>query len=182
MTEADTIVTCGQCEKVLDEPSRIPIDKRVPCPDCGSTSRHFKVEIADRIWRAQYVILLDTAKQLHTQGYHAASIVTAQTASEVCTELVLTDALRAKSIEYLADPIGQMISNYSLHNSRVRNLYVAVTGDRIQDETFWQSFKEHATRRNEIVHRGRQASAQEAADSIMAVESVIHQLLDNRPG
>ena len=181
MTEAGVIVTCEQCEKVLDEPSSLPIDMRAPCPNCGSTSRHFKVEIAE-IWRVQYLVLLNTAKQLHTQGYHAASIVTAQTASEVCTQLVLTETLRAKSIEYLADPIGKMISNYNLANPRVRDLYVAVTGDRIQDEKFWQSFKEHAARRHKIVHRGRQASTQEAADSIMAVESVIQHLLDNRPG
>jgi hypothetical protein len=181
VTEASTTVTCGQCEKVLDEPSHIPIDKRVPCPGCGSTSRHFKVGPAE-IWRAQYVVLLNTAKQLHTQGYHEAAIVTAQTASEVCTELVLTDALRAKSSEELADVIGQMIRNYSLDTARVRGLYVAVTGDRIQSETFWQSFKEHANRRHKIVHRGRQASAQEADDSTRAVESVIQHLLENRSG
>jgi len=134
------------------------------------------------IWRAQYVVLLKTAKELHTQGYHAASIVTAQTASEVCTELVLTDALRAKSSEDLADLIRQMIRNYDLNNDRVRNLYEALTGDLIQHETFWKSFKEHVDRRHKIVHRGRQASAQEAADSITAVESVIEHLLQQRPG
>lgn len=45
MTEEVAIAACGQCEKVLDEPSNTPIENRAPCPDCGSLSRCFKKEI-----------------------------------------------------------------------------------------------------------------------------------------
>src|SRR5215207_7883699 len=40
MEEQNTVVTCGQCGTVLDEPSSTLIEKREPCPDCGSTGRH----------------------------------------------------------------------------------------------------------------------------------------------
>jgi phage FluMu protein Com len=41
MTEEITVVACGHCKKVLDEASDTPVEKRTPCPDCESTSRHF---------------------------------------------------------------------------------------------------------------------------------------------
>lgn len=45
VTEDITIVSCGQCGEVLDEPVGTPVDERAPCPNCGSTGRHFKKEI-----------------------------------------------------------------------------------------------------------------------------------------
>ncbi len=47
MSEKTTVVKCGQCGKVLDEPSDTPLQKRTPCPECGSIARHFEREIAD---------------------------------------------------------------------------------------------------------------------------------------
>jgi len=49
MAEEVTVVACGQCEEILDEPSDTPVDKRAPCLNCGSTSRHFKKEITSEI-------------------------------------------------------------------------------------------------------------------------------------
>ena len=46
MADEVTVVACGQCGKVLDEPSDTPVEKRSPCPDCGFTGRHFKKEIS----------------------------------------------------------------------------------------------------------------------------------------
>lgn len=40
-----TIVRCGKCKSILNEPSDITPEKRAPCPSCGSTSRAFDVEI-----------------------------------------------------------------------------------------------------------------------------------------
>jgi ribosomal protein S27E len=37
MTE--TLSHCGACGATLAEPPDIPADKRVPCPECGSTRR-----------------------------------------------------------------------------------------------------------------------------------------------
>ena len=49
MTDQVTVVTCGDCQEVLDEPSDTPVEKRAPCPNCESTSRHFKVEITSTV-------------------------------------------------------------------------------------------------------------------------------------
>jgi hypothetical protein len=134
-----------------------------------------------RLWQARYKYLLDAAKQLNADGHHAAAIVTAQTACEVCTAVVFTAALRAKGVESLTDPLRNLILSYSLANERVRNLYVALSGDRIQDEPFWSDFKVHATLRRDIVHEGQSATAEDADKSIAAVKAVIDHLLQNRP-
>ena len=132
-------------------------------------------------WKARYDILLDTAKRLRDDDHHEAAIVTAQTACEVCAEAMLSTAFQAKGIEYLSDPLAKLISSYNLANKRVRNVYVAVSGDRIHEEPFWASFVEHVERRNAVVHRGREATRQEAEDSIVAAEAVIRHLLCQHP-
>ena len=39
-------VWCGGCGRQLEEPPSTPAGKRFACPDCGSQSRKFGVEIA----------------------------------------------------------------------------------------------------------------------------------------
>jgi hypothetical protein len=38
-------VWCGGCGRQLEEPPSTPAEKRITCPDCGSQSRKFGVEI-----------------------------------------------------------------------------------------------------------------------------------------
>jgi hypothetical protein len=64
----------------------------------------------------------------------------------------------------------------------VLKVYEAFSGDKIErGGRPWQDFTKHVNRRNEIVHGGRQATKQEADDSIEAVEAVIKYLLERRP-
>jgi len=42
-------VCCGDCERVLDEPSGLAVEKRQPCPDCGSVKRLNKVAVFDTV-------------------------------------------------------------------------------------------------------------------------------------
>jgi hypothetical protein len=37
-----SVVRCGNCKALLAEPSDMPPEQRVPCPNCGSTSRQFE--------------------------------------------------------------------------------------------------------------------------------------------
>jgi hypothetical protein len=36
-------VRCGQCQRLLEEPSTTSSEDRRPCPDCGSSIRHVSV-------------------------------------------------------------------------------------------------------------------------------------------
>ena len=42
-------VRCGQCNLIIDESPDIKVEQRVPCPNCHSLSRAFKVELQDEI-------------------------------------------------------------------------------------------------------------------------------------
>jgi hypothetical protein len=44
----------------------------------------------------------------------------------------------------------------NLANERIRELYVALTGDEVHNAPrgFWSKFKDSATRRNKIMHEG----------------------------
>jgi len=47
---ADSIeVQCGKCLELLEESPHLPADQRLPCPHCGSRSRHFNVAVSDSI-------------------------------------------------------------------------------------------------------------------------------------
>lgn len=49
MTTDDTTVMCGKCKAVLEEKSDIQPGERIPCPECGSTSRAFEVTLHENI-------------------------------------------------------------------------------------------------------------------------------------
>jgi hypothetical protein len=82
-------------------------------------------------------------------------------------------AFKAKGIDYLEQPVDDLLPGYNLANERVRNLYNAVTGDEIQKQTFWQQFKESATRRNKAVHQGRIATKAEAEASFNVASGLV---------
>jgi hypothetical protein len=121
-------------------------------------------------------VLFNTAVWLRDLGYHEAAIITAQTACEVCTEIVLTDAFDSRGIGYLTDPVGDLLPNYNLAHDKVRKVYEAVTDDAIAQEPFWPTFKEHNKKRNGVTHRGERATRADADASIAVVEEVIRHI------
>jgi hypothetical protein len=132
------------------------------------------------MWDLRYEVLLDTAKKLRDDGHNEAAIVTAQTACEVYTQLVLTSAFRAAVPDHAVDALEKLMPGYSLNHGRVRDVYVAFSGDRIQeDKALWSRFVEHVKRRHEIVHRGREATLEETSASISVVEEVIAHMIRN---
>jgi HEPN domain-containing protein len=176
---------CQNCGASLD-PSETG-----PCPSCGqlagkkvyvtAMARSRSVATASasvKKWRERYEVLLDTAKLLREQEHYEAAIVMAQTACEVCTEAVLTGALRERvKDDDVADLITDSLNSYSLKNNRVQKRYEVLFGHRIQDQPFWQPLEKHVTRRHGVVHRGEEATPKEADESIAAVEKTIRHLL-----
>ena len=154
------------------KPQREPVEFSVASGGAGGAALD---------WQERYEVLLDTAKAL-CERHPEAAIFMAQAAGEVCTELVLTSALRARvSDQAVADFIAEQPRNYSLGDGRVKELYELLFGDKITASgQLWQDFKAHVERRNKIVHRGKSATRQEADASIAAVEGVIRHLLQNR--
>ncbi len=42
---SDQLVACGSCGVPIDESADVPIEDRMPCPQCGSTAREFSVRL-----------------------------------------------------------------------------------------------------------------------------------------
>ena len=125
-----------------------------------------------------YIAIFTAAKRLLDAGEFGAAVVLAQTACEVLGANVLERLMKKRSVELLRDWIvlGATRQNASFSSNVVRELYVALSGDRIQGEPFWAKYLEHVRRRNEVAHQGKTVSKPEAEDSYQAAESFIRHL------
>ena len=117
--------------------------------------------------------LLTAAQNLIEKGEFSIAVVVAHMACEISVERAISRAFKAKGIDYLEQPIEDLLPSYNLANDRVRSLYNAATGGEIQKEPFWQQFKESATRRNKAVHEGKIATKAEAEAAFNAASSLV---------
>ncbi len=117
--------------------------------------------------------LLGTSQQLVDQQQYMAAVVIAQTACETFTEVAINAILREKALDYLDEPISELLPNYNLKNEKVRKLYVALTDDRIQDAPFWAEYTKLVSLRNRVVHRGKKPNKQQAEESLNAATEII---------
>jgi hypothetical protein len=115
--------------------------------------------------------LLNTVEQLRDNGHWGSAVVFAQTACELCTELVITYGfhrlLSPASPERpfrckLGEKVGNLFTSYNLGNQKLRGVYEALTGNAIQECSFWVRYLELTALRNRIVHRGMQATEEQA--------------------
>lgn len=105
---------CGNCGETITEPANTPVEKRQPCPNCGSTRRNFSVELMASISVSASVAatlvtypnaLLTIARSLIGQGHFNIAVVTLQMACEVATERAFDAAYAAKKLE----PLGEAV-------------------------------------------------------------------------
>lgn len=119
--------------------------------------------------------LLGVAEWLIEAEEHSIAVVVAHMACEVATDRTFTEAFKAKGIEYLGEPIENLLPGNNLGNDRIRRLYTALTGDEIQQQPFWARFTKSATWRNKISHNGAVYGQAEAEASLaVAKEFVTH--------
>jgi hypothetical protein len=118
-------------------------------------------------------VLLTTSQRLIAEGEFSIAVVVAHMACEIGAERALLRAFAGKDIGYLEESIEDLLPGYNLANDRVRNLYNAVTGSELQKQSFWQAFKESATRRNQAVHKGKIVTKAEAEASLKAASDLV---------
>ena len=120
--------------------------------------------------------LLTIGRSLIDQGEPSIAVVVAHMACEVATERRLSEAFVTKGVQYLKDAVTGSFSGYSLRNNRIRGLYIALTGDKVQLTPFWSKFKNSAKRRNRIIHEGHTVGATEAEESYKAASDLLTHL------
>jgi len=119
--------------------------------------------------------LLGTARQLISEGRNELAVVVAQMASEVLAAQVLDALIRKKGSAYLDDWIDDRTPNSNLGTDTVRKLYVALSGDKIRDQAFWQPYLDHVRIRNGIVHEGLRIDKSKAEQSCEVVAKLLAQ-------
>jgi hypothetical protein len=179
--------TCGQCgEPIIGEPPDCDPTQRQRCPKCGSTSRAFPEHVQDTVSlsaTAQADVatyperLLTVARSLIDQGEFSIAVVVAHMACEIATERSLSQSFVEKRIQYLEDTVMDLLNGSNLANNRIRKLYTALTGDDVQNATFWPKLKESAERRNKIIHKGAIVEKAEAEESYKAASDLVAHLM-----
>lgn len=176
-------IFCGKCGKPItgELPSGEPA-QRQPCPQCGSLARSFDIQVSESFTLSGSVTarvityperLLTTAKNLIDNDEFSIAVVVAHIACEISTERAISKAFAAKGLEYLEESVEDLLPGYNLSNERVRNIYNALKGDEIQQQSFWQAFKQSATLRNKVIHQGKIATQSEAEVSVKAAGELI---------
>jgi hypothetical protein len=121
-------------------------------------------------------ILLNLARSLMDEGRFSIAVVVVHMACEIATEQALSAAFATKDIQYLKDWIIRRLNGYNLANDRIRSLYTALTGDNVQQATFWQEFRTSSTLRNNIIHGGANAAKANAEASYEAGNALLAHL------
>lgn len=117
-------------------------------------------------------ILLSTAqKNLDTSP--AVALVTAHMACEIYVERAMAAAFQMRGVEFLEEAVTDLFQSNNLANQKVRNIYVALTGDAIHDAPFWSTFKNSSELRNKAIHKGRAISRDEAQTACEVVGVLI---------
>jgi hypothetical protein len=180
-------VFINNCGTPINGESNNDDARRKPYPKFGSRGRGFKMNAGTGVFNvkghhADWICfsypekLLTTAKDLIEKGEFSVAVVVAHMACEISVERAIYKAFKAKGVDYLQRPVKDLLSSYNLANDIVQNLYNAVTDSEIQNEAFWQQFKESATTRNKAVHEGRIATKAEAEASFNAASSLVKHL------
>lgn len=181
MTQEDT--HCSKCGHIItDEAQNVDLEQRKPCPKCGALTR--TVSLGAEISATLHITgtvelitypqtLLATCKGFIEDGQYSISVVVAHMACEVSVERALSNAFASKGLQHLAEPVMDFLNGYNLASDRNRKLYTALTDDKIEEQPFWQAFKESATRRNEIIHASKVVGHDEAQSSYRATRDFV---------
>jgi hypothetical protein len=99
--------------------------------------------------------------------------IIAHLACEVAIERSLSDSFTRKGIRSLEDTVAGVLNGYSLSNDKVWNLYTELSGDRIQEQPFWEDFLRFAKRRDDIIRKGLIVGRVDAEESIKAASDFL---------
>jgi hypothetical protein len=160
-------VFCANCGTSMPGDHSAPT---IPCPHCGST--YLGSGLTARLIPYPEK-LLAIAQGLMATGEFSIAVIVAHMACEISTERALSRTFAAKGIAYLEDAIDEFLSGYNLANPRLLKLYNSVTGDLIQNQSFWEDFKTSAILRNAAVHGAKIVSKAEAEASFEATSALV---------
>jgi len=97
-------------------------------------------------------------------------------ACEVLTAQVIRHLLNVRQAGDLEEWVADSLPSFSLDNRAVRDLYVTLSGDQIQERSLWPRYTGHVRHRNRVAHRSEAATREQAEDSCAAAAELIEHL------
>lgn len=138
--------------------------------DAGVSAHPFRHPALDRCFE-----LIGRARDLAPAEPDLA-VLLAQTAVEIYVEVAF-DALLAREVktELVRERMAAFVrdSRSLKGDRRPRDLWEALTGEKISTAPTWKEYDRHVERRNLVVHAGQAVSPQEATASLDACEGMI---------
>lgn len=121
-------------------------------------------------------VLLGTAEAQADEAQHPIAIVTAQIAFEVRVESAFTELLPLHA-NLPVETIIALLPDRTFMQPAVRDLWLALTGDRISKAPAWKAYTQHVARRNRLAHGSEAWSSHaEAEESLKAVRAMIEHI------
>ncbi|QDU46591.1 hypothetical protein Mal52_51130 [Symmachiella dynata] len=184
----DEVVECSNCgEKIPEEKPGDPLEKRKPCPKCGALNRSIPAGavsflgvasiVANAVIERHWTRLLETSKALIELEHFAPAVIVAHTACEVIVQRAASKAFQERKIADLEREFDAVCRWQSLLEKEHCKLFKKLTGDeKLTEQKFWKkqpTYKSSVERRNKVVHAGKDATKDEAEETLQICESFI---------
>jgi hypothetical protein len=131
---------------------------------------------SDPLWLQRF----DEAAEMIEQQRYELAVVAAQIACETEVKAAV-EAVADAPERSLARMAIDAPRSYSLIDRRARHVFVALLGQDPADECFWQDYRDHVERRNNVLHRGARVIRPDAVDSVKVAEVMVAWVQLRRP-
>lgn len=117
------------------------------------------------------------ASELFADKRYDLAVLRAQTACEVFASTAIAGALRGAIGRERGDGLSR-VTRASLSDAATQAILAALTGSQPRHAAWWNAYRLHLQRRNQVAHGGKQLTRVEAAESLRAVDACVDWLRD----
>ncbi len=119
-----------------------------------------------------WLFFFDEAQEMLEQRRHEAAVVAAQVSCEIEIRAAIEDVVDAPEGS-LARMAIEAPNSYSLLDRRARDIFEKVLGISPAFESFWQDYRDHVARRNNVLHNGARITREDAIASVRTAEEIV---------
>lgn len=119
-----------------------------------------------------WLFFFDEANAMLEQQRYEAAVVTAQVACEIEVRAAVEEAAQAPEGS-LARMAIDAPRSYSLIDRRAREIFKVVLEVSPTSEPFWEGYRDHVGRRNNVLHAGARVTRDDAVASVSTAEDMV---------
>lgn len=158
------------------------VTNATPSPDSAATQYVSSVSLGDVMVSGKVTCstysqkLIEDAEKQTAAGEHGLAVILAAMACEVAVNISFTQSFEDQGVQHLEKVVRDFINGYSLSSDKKRKLFETMTGKDLASKPWWGKYKQTTKKRNDIVHEGARATADEAKSAIAAATDMAKEL------